>query len=99
MNRFFGDQPGTVFARLAVASFVVGVLLSFFGVSPFEIVEGLTRLIGRIYNMGFEAVEWLIRYVVLGAIIVVPIWIVMRLWKFVTQKRGIDGRRTDRDAT
>ena len=99
MNRLLGDQPGTVVARLIAASFVVGVLLSLFGVSPFDIMDGLSRLAGRIYNMGFETVEWLVRYIVLGAVIVVPIWGVMRLWKIITEKRLPGARSPDSDQT
>jgi hypothetical protein len=29
--------------------------------------------------MGFDAVRWLWRYFLLGAVIVIPIWIIMRI--------------------
>ena len=32
--------------------------------------------------MGFEAVEKAVRYFLLGAVIVFPIWLVVRLFKF-----------------
>ena len=31
--------------------------------------------------MGFDAVRWLWRYFLLGAVIVVPIWLVLRLMR------------------
>jgi len=31
--------------------------------------------------MGFDAIWWLCRYFLLGAVLVIPIWLVMRLAK------------------
>jgi hypothetical protein len=36
--------------------------------------------------MGFGAVEWMMRYLLLGAVIVIPIWIIGRLWKLYANK-------------
>jgi hypothetical protein len=97
MNRFFGGNPAGVIVRLAVISFAVGVLLAFLGVSPFEIIDGLTDLFYRIYDMGFDAVEWMIRYLILGAVIVVPIWLIMRLWSVLTGSRSKSAKRQPPD--
>ncbi len=82
LNRFFGGSPARVLVQLAVMSFVLGVILSALGLSPFDIVDSLRRLAARIYNMGFDAVRWGFQYLLLGAVIVVPIWLVMRLFRF-----------------
>lgn len=79
LTRFFGGSPGRVLVQLAVMSFVLGVVLSALGLSPFDIVDSFRRLAERIYNMGFDAVRWGFRYFLLGAVIVVPVWLVMRL--------------------
>ncbi len=79
LTRFFGGSPGRVLVQLAVMSFVLGVILSALGLSPFDIVDSIRRLALRVYNMGFDAVVWGFRYFVLGAVIVVPVWLVMRL--------------------
>lgn len=81
INRFFGGSPGRVLIQLAVMSFVLGVILSALGLSPFDIVESLRRLAMRIYNMGFGAVRWGFQYLLLGAVIVVPVWLLMRLFR------------------
>ncbi|MGA8359228.1 MAG: DUF6460 domain-containing protein, partial [Xanthobacteraceae bacterium] len=44
-------------------------------------LESVRRLIERVWNMGFDAVRWLWRYFLLGAVIVVPIWLLVRLAK------------------
>ncbi|HEY5082285.1 MAG TPA: DUF6460 domain-containing protein [Bauldia sp.] len=52
------------------------------GVSPFDIVNSFVRLLQRIYDSGFETLAWAWRYFLLGAIIVFPVWLVMRLLRF-----------------
>lgn len=83
MERFFGGNPGIVLIRLAVISLIVGIVLSALGLSPYDIINSLRTLIQRIYEMGFDAVEWVFRYFLLGAVIVFPIWIISRLLKLV----------------
>lgn len=81
MERFFGGNPGVVFIRLAVISLIVGIVLSALGLSPYDIINSLKTLVQRIYEMGFDAVEWVFRYFLLGAVIVFPIWLISRLMK------------------
>ncbi len=81
LNRFLGDTPFRVFVRLLVLSFIVGLVLSVIGLHPLEIFDWLERLVSRIYEMGFEAVREALRYLFLGALIVVPVFLVMRLFK------------------
>ncbi len=78
LTRFLGGSPGRIAIQLVAMSFIVGIILSVLGVSPYDIVSGLERLILRIYNMGFDTVEWVFRYFLLGAVVVVPIWLIMR---------------------
>jgi hypothetical protein len=92
MERFFGGNPAMVLVRLAILSLVLGVLLSALDLSPFEIIESFKRLIIRVYNMGFDAIEWAYRYFLLGAIIVFPIWIVSRVLKLGGKNSGQGGK-------
>ena len=78
-NRFFGGSPLGVLARLILVSILVGVILSVLGLDPFDIVRSIDRLIRSIWNMGFDALVWLWRYLLLGAVIVLPIWLILRL--------------------
>jgi len=79
MSKVFGGSPLAVLARLILVSVLVGVVLAALGLDPFDIVRSIERLIRSIWNMGWDAVRWLWRYFLLGAVIVIPIWIVMRL--------------------
>ncbi len=80
MNRLLGDQPLSTIFRLIVLSVVVGVVLALFGLSPFELLDTLRVTLLRIYHMGFSAFGWLFQYFLLGAVIVIPIWLIRQLW-------------------
>jgi hypothetical protein len=77
--RFFGGSPLAVIFKLILLSILIGVVLSALGLDPWNIVESVERLIRSIWNMGFDAVRWLWQYFLLGAVLVIPIWLILRL--------------------
>ena len=81
VNRFFGGPPLSVALRIILLSVLVGVILSALGLDPRDIWQSLVDLVRHVWNMGWDAVIWLWRYFLLGAVIVVPIWVVVRLLK------------------
>jgi len=78
-NQLFGGNPLAVALRLAVLSIVVGVILSALGITPQNLFYNLNMIKRRIYDMGFGAVEWVLGYLILGAMVVVPVWFIARL--------------------
>jgi hypothetical protein len=60
----------------------------------------LRRLAERIYDMGFAAIEKAFRYFLLGAVIVFPVWLVMRVLKIAGRTSGdlVDPRSRNREA-
>lgn len=81
LTRFFGGSPGPVLLRLIGLSVVVGIILSALDLHPRQVLYHISDMAIRIYNMGFEAIHWAIEYFLLGALIVFPIWIFMRVTK------------------
>jgi hypothetical protein len=81
VHRFFGGPPLQVIGRLILLSILVGVILAAIGLDPWNIIESVERLLQHVWNMGFDAVRWLWRYFLLGAVIVLPIWLLVRLAK------------------
>jgi hypothetical protein len=79
VDRFFGGSPVWVVVRLILLSIVIGVLLSALGLDPWNILQSVERLIRRIFDLGWDAVAWLWRYFLLGAVLVIPIWLIVRL--------------------
>ena len=79
LSRFFGGPPLSVIFRLVLLSILIGVILRVMGLDPFNIIRSIQDLIQYVWDMGFDAVRWLWRYFLLGAVLVVPIWLIMRL--------------------
>jgi hypothetical protein len=79
VNRFLGGSPLAVLAKLVLLSILIGVVLSALGLDPWDIVSSIRRLFRNVWDMGFDTVRWLWQYFLLGAVIVIPIWIIMRL--------------------
>ena len=86
VDRFFGGPPLSVIFRLILLSILIGVILQVLGLDPWNIFDSLRRLVLRVWDMGFDAVRGLWRYLLLGAVVVVPIWLIVRLMR-VAQDR------------
>jgi Domain of unknown function (DUF6460) len=80
VTKVFGGSPLAVLFRLILVSVLVGVILAALGLDPWNIIQSVERIIRSIWNMGWDAVVWLWRYFLLGAVIVIPIWILMRVF-------------------
>jgi len=80
-TRLFGGSLVAALFRLVLLSILVGVVLSALGLDPWNILPSLRRFIQRIWEMGFDVLRWIWGYFLLGAIVVVPIWLIMRLYR------------------
>ncbi|BAT59292.1 hypothetical protein GJW-30_1_01823 [Variibacter gotjawalensis] len=81
LGRFLGGPPTAVAFRLILLSILVGVVLAALGLDPANILRSVERLFRGVWEMGWDAVSWVWRYFLLGAVIVLPIWFVARLVK------------------
>ena len=79
LESFLGGSPLTVFVKLLLVSLVVGALLMWLEIRPADLFHGVLNFIKRIYALGFGAVRELLDYIVAGAVIVVPAWLILRL--------------------
>jgi hypothetical protein len=80
LNRFLGGSPLAVALRLVLLSILVGVVLAAIGFDPYNILRSIQLLFQRLWDLGFDAVNWLWRYFLLGAVIVIPVWLLSRLF-------------------
>ena len=80
MDQIFGGNPLGVIVRLVIMSIVVGIILSALGITPDNLFYKLQFLAERIYYMGWDAVSWGLGYFLIGAVIVIPIWVLSRLF-------------------
>jgi Family of unknown function (DUF6460) len=79
VSRFFGGPPLAVAVKLILLSIVVGVILAALDLDPLHMARSIERLARAIWDMGFDAVLWVWRYFLLGAVLVIPIWLIVRL--------------------
>ncbi|PAY10539.1 MULTISPECIES: DUF6460 domain-containing protein [Bradyrhizobium] len=80
LYRFLGGSPLSVAFRLILLSILVGVVLAAIGLDPWNILYSIRRLFQSIWDFGFDAINWAWRYFLLGAVIVIPIWLLSRLF-------------------
>lgn len=79
LQRFLGGPPLAVFLRLLFVSLVVGALLVWLHIHPYDVFFWIRSFFNRLWTLGWDAVREIVEYVLAGAVIVVPVWLVMRL--------------------
>jgi hypothetical protein len=87
LERFLGGSPIGVAIKLIALSIAVGVVLAWLDLTPWTVIESFRRFVERLFANGFEAVRDLFGYFLLGAVIVIPLWLILRLLKSVPAGR------------
>ena len=82
LTQFLGDTPLRVLLKLTVLSLVVGLVMNAFGWSPLDLLWGLRDFLEGIWNMGFAAIERFAGHFLIGAAVVVPAFILIRLLSY-----------------
>jgi hypothetical protein len=79
VSGIIGGSPASVLLRLLVVSFVVGLILAMFGFDPETVYESIERGVRRLIEFGLTDFRQLGRILLTGAMVVLPIWLVLRL--------------------
>jgi hypothetical protein len=79
LTRFLGGSPGAVLVKLLLVSLLVGIILVWLDLTPIGLYRGIGNLIRSVIANGFDGMREIGRYVVTGAMIVIPIWVLLRL--------------------
>lgn len=74
MNRFIGGSPGSVLAKLIFLSLLVGAF------TPFGLIEGLFNWIRSVLDLSLDTVKEVGLWILYGAIVVVPLWLISRFF-------------------
>jgi hypothetical protein len=82
VNKFLGDSPGRTLVKLIVVSLIVGFVMKVFGWHPYDLVEGLRRFVTDLWRSGFAALGRFGDYFVLGATVVIPLFVILRLFNY-----------------
>lgn len=81
IERFFGGHPLNVILKLAFISLLVGFSMSVFGVDVQGVIRGAVDLVRDALRDGTGLFRSIGGYIVTGAALVVPIWLLIRLSK------------------
>src|SRR5439155_4532021 len=80
LYRFLAGTPLPVAFRLIRLSILVGVCLAAIGFDPWNILHSIRVLFQRLWDLGFDAINPLWRHFLLGAVIVIPVWLLTRVF-------------------
>ena len=79
LERFLGGSVIGVVIRLIVISIAVGVVLSWLNLTPWDLIQNLRESLVRLYERSSVIFRELFGYFAIGAVVVIPIWLVLRL--------------------
>ncbi len=79
IHQFLGGSPAAVFMKLLFVSLIVGALMMWLGLRPADLMIALVRLADRVWALGFDAIREVGDYIVAGAMVVIPVWLILRL--------------------
>lgn len=82
MNRMLGDSPGRLLVKLVVVSVIVGFVMRSFGWYPMDILHWIRDFLSNLLHTGFRAFGEVGNYFLLGAVVVIPAFIILRLMSY-----------------
>jgi Na+/H+-dicarboxylate symporter len=72
--------------RILLASFVVGLAMYWLDVQPRDILGWVTGSVEEVLANAQAWISWTVKYVLLGAVIVVPVWLLSYLFQFLRRR-------------
>jgi hypothetical protein len=79
MDRIFGGPIVVTLLKLAALSLMVGLVFAAFGIDPLDLWRNFGSTIREAWALTFDALQWSFKYMILGAIVVLPLWILYRV--------------------
>ncbi len=73
--------------RLVLASLIIGLVLSVTGVTPLDVLDSIADVAIGLWDMTTEAIGWAGSYILLGALVVLPLWGLAWLWRRLRGER------------
>ena len=81
-------QPVRTIVKILIASLIVGLILKGFKIEPLSLLHGLGGFVQRVIDVFAGILEWSLAPILVGAVVVVPIWVIWFLWKKTFDKSG-----------
>ena len=81
MDKIFGGPVVPTLLKLLLLSFFVGLAFAIFGIDPTNLWSNFWETVQEAWRYAGDFIQWGIKYAILGAIVVLPLWIIYRLLK------------------
>jgi hypothetical protein len=82
----------TTLVKIAVASLIVGTILAHFGITAEQLLKEVGLTPERLGDLTRQALAWALPNLLLGALIILPVWLVISLFR-PPGRRSEDGWR------
>ncbi len=79
LTRVFGGSPLGVLLRLALLCVIVGLILDQLDLDAFQLFRHAIRALEEMLANSADLLRALGHYFLIGAMVVIPVWIVMRI--------------------
>lgn len=79
LERALGGSPLSVVVKLIFLSLIVGAIMTFLGLTPRNLFTAIGNFVSSILNMGTDAIREVAQWVLAGALVVIPVWLLVRL--------------------
>jgi hypothetical protein len=84
MEKIFGGPVVPTLMKLLLLSFFVGLTFAAFGIDPINLWTNFWDTVREAWYHVGDFISWGVKYAILGAIVVLPLWIVYRLLKAIS---------------
>lgn len=78
-SRFFGGSPLGVLLRLLLLCIIVGLVLDQLDLDVFRLLDYVIDVARDLIANSADVLRKLLRYFLIGAAVVIPIWLILRL--------------------
>lgn len=82
VNRILADSPARTIIKLVVVSLIVGFFMKVFDIMPMDIVDNVHDFVIDLWQTGFQALGRFGTYLALGATVVIPVFILIRILSY-----------------
>jgi flagellar biosynthesis protein FliQ len=80
-------DPMSWIIRILLLSLIVGLVISFFNINPMGILNDTWDTILAVGGLFKGVLDWALPYILVGAVVVVPIALIGALLRFLRQRR------------
>jgi hypothetical protein len=87
MDKIFGGPVVPTLMRLLLLSFFVGLAFALFGIDPMNLWSDFWDTFQEAWRHVGDFVQWGVKYAILGAIVVLPLWVIYRLLRAISSPK------------